>query len=49
MERTAAMLMLCVTILRDPIYVRVKMDLLEMAKIALVTISNIFCSQNISS
>ena len=38
MEHRAVMLMLCATIPRDPITVRVKMDLLKMAKIALVTI-----------
>ena len=38
MKHTAVMSMLCVTIPRDPITVRVKMDLLEITKIALVTI-----------
>ena len=42
MEHTAVVIMLCVTIPRDPITVRVKMDLLEMAKTALVTIFNKF-------
>ena len=37
MKHTAVMLMQCVTIPRDPITVRVRMDLLEMAKIAMVT------------
>ena len=41
MEHTAVMLLLYVTIPRDPITVRVKMDLLETEKIALVTILNI--------
>ena len=38
MEHTAVMLMLRVTIPRDPTTVHVKMDLLEMATNALVTI-----------
>ena len=40
MEHTAVMTMLYATIPRDPIIVRVKMDLLKMAKIALVTKKN---------
>ena len=38
MKHAAVMLMLCVTIPWDPLTVHVKRDLLEMAKIALVTI-----------
>ena len=38
MEHTAAMLMLCVPIPRGPITVCAKMDMLEMAIIALVTL-----------
>ncbi len=49
MEHTAVMLMLCVTTPGDPITVRVKMDFMEMAKSALVSICNIFCSQTISN
>ena len=38
MEHTAVMLMLCVSIPRDPITARAKMDLLEIAILALVTL-----------
>ena len=38
MKHTAVMLMLCAPIPRDPISVCAKMDLLEMAKVAPVTL-----------
>ena len=40
MEHTAVMLMLCVTIPRDPTTVCAKMDFMVMAKLAMVTIKN---------
>ena len=42
MEHTAVMLMLCVTIPEDPTTVRAKMDSMEMAKIAMVTIKYVY-------
>ena len=42
MEHTAVMLMLRVTIPEDPTSVRAKMDSMEMAKIALVTIKYVY-------
>ena len=49
MEHTTVMLMLCVTIPKDRTTVRAKMDSMEMAKIALVTINGKYFMEKVGA